>query len=79
MRCPRSARGTPAAERAYPIFSAVQISLNKWDGIGPKTFVGFDNYVELFSNPELYAQLKNALTHSVTIFALICAFSDGGN
>ncbi|RKP58137.1 sugar ABC transporter permease [Cohnella endophytica] len=54
----------------YPIFSAVQISLNKWDGIGKKTFVGFDNYVELFSNPALFDQLKNALGHSVTIFAL---------
>lgn len=54
----------------YPILSAVQISLNKWDGIGAKTFVGFDNYVELFSNPELFNQLTNALAHSATIFAL---------
>ncbi|OPH57775.1 hypothetical protein BC351_04520 [Paenibacillus ferrarius] len=54
----------------YPIVSAIQISLNTWDGIGAKTFVGIDNYVELFSNPELFTQLKNALSHSFTIFAL---------
>ena len=54
----------------YPIFSAVQISLNRWDGIGPKTFVGLDNYVELFSNPALLSQLTNALTHSATLFLL---------
>lgn len=52
----------------YPIFSAIQISLTKWDGIGAKTFVGFDNYVELFSNPELSKQLTNALLNSGTIF-----------
>ncbi|OMF26511.1 hypothetical protein BK133_20365 [Paenibacillus sp. FSL H8-0548] len=54
----------------YPIFSAIQISLTKWDGIGAKTFVGFDNYVELFSNPELSKQLTNALLNSGTIFLL---------
>lgn len=54
----------------YPIFSALQISLTKWDGIGAKTFVGFSNYIELFSNPELSSQLYNALKNSSTIFAL---------
>jgi len=54
----------------YPIFSAVQISLYEWDGIGAKTFTGLSNYAELFSNPELFSQLTNALTHSLTLFAL---------
>ncbi|MFC5405858.1 carbohydrate ABC transporter permease [Cohnella soli] len=54
----------------YPILSAVQISLNKWDGIGDKTFVGFGNYAELFRNPDLFSQLTNALGHSFTLFAL---------
>lgn len=54
----------------YPIVSAVQISLNRWDGIGPKTFVGFANYAELFANDALFEQLTNALGHSLTIFAL---------
>jgi len=54
----------------YPIFSAVQISFTHWDGIGEQVFVGFANYVELFTNPSLLGQWKNALGNSLTIFAL---------
>lgn len=54
----------------YPIFSAAQLSLTKWDGIGVKQFIGFQNYIELFSNPELSRQLVNALKNSGTIFLL---------
>ncbi|MBV7504359.1 sugar ABC transporter permease [Bacillus sp. sid0103] len=54
----------------YPIFAAANISLYHWNGIGPKTFVGFQNYVELFSNKELLAQLMNALKHSLMLFVL---------
>lgn len=54
----------------YPILSAVSISLNKWDGIGAKEFVGFSNYVELFTNQVLYSQLINAFGHSVMLFLL---------
>jgi len=54
----------------YPIFSAFQISLNRWDGIGPKTFVGFANYAELFGNKELFGQLTGAFRHSVVLFLL---------
>ncbi|WP_331699944.1 carbohydrate ABC transporter permease [Paenibacillus sp. IITD108] len=54
----------------YPIFSAAQLSLTKWDGIGVKQFIGFQNYMELFSNPELSSQLVNALKNSGTIFLL---------
>lgn len=54
----------------YPIFSAIQISFYKWNGIGPKHFVGLANYKELFSNPVLLQQLLNALKHSLLIFVL---------
>lgn len=54
----------------YPIFSAAQLSLLQWDGIGAKQFTGFSNYVELFSNPELSSQLFNALKNSGMIFLL---------
>lgn len=54
----------------YPIFSAAQISLYKWNGIGEKTFIGFDNYKELFTSPVLLEQLLNALKHSLIIFVL---------
>ncbi|MBD2848381.1 sugar ABC transporter permease [Paenibacillus sp. IB182496] len=54
----------------YPIFSAIQISLNHWDGIGPMEFVGLANYVELFTSETLLGQFKNALGNSLTIFLL---------
>jgi len=54
----------------YPIFSALQISFNRWDGIGPKTFVGLDNYVELFTNQQLFSQLLGAFKNSGTLFLL---------
>lgn len=54
----------------YPIFSAMSISLYKWNGIGERVFVGFSNYKELFSNPILLDQMANALKHSLMIFVL---------
>lgn len=54
----------------YPIFSAANISLYKWNGIGRKEFIGFQNYIELFSNSQLLSQLLNALKNSLTIFIL---------
>lgn len=54
----------------YPIIDAGFISLFNWNGIGPKTFVGFQNYIDLFNNKELVAQMQNALLHSLMIFVL---------
>jgi raffinose/stachyose/melibiose transport system permease protein len=54
----------------YPIVAAGSISFFRWNGIGPKTFVGFDNYVELFTSSELMSQFWNALLNSLQIFAL---------
>ncbi len=54
----------------YPIFAAGQLSLYHWNGIGEKVFVGFQNYIDLFTNKDLMSQMINALKHSLTIFAL---------
>ncbi len=54
----------------YPIISAGLNSLYSWNGIGPKIFIGFQNYVELFSNKELVSQLGNAFFNSFKIFIL---------
>ncbi len=37
----------------------MQISLYAWDGLGDKTYVGFDNYVELVDDEAFYTSLKN--------------------
>ena len=43
----------------FPVFQSMGISLYEWDGLGEKTFIGFDNYVELVDDPAFYTSLKN--------------------
>lgn len=54
----------------YPIFSAAQLSLFHSNGFGAKVFVGFDNYIELFTNSELKHQFLNALKNNVILVVL---------
>lgn len=51
-----------------PLVSTVQYSLYKWDGIGPSTWVGLQNYGKLFTDPVLFDSILNA-------FKLIIFFS----
>ncbi len=43
----------------WPILSSVWISFHEWDGLGPKVFIGLDNYRELFSDDKFYTALSN--------------------
>jgi len=45
----------------YPLLTAVQYSFYKWNGIGASTWVGFNNYVQIFTDPTLLAPIFNAL------------------
>src|SRR5471030_1374354 len=45
----------------YPIISSINLSFYNWDGMTPKTFAGFDNYIELFHSDTFYTALKNNL------------------
>lgn len=51
-----------------PIVMSAQYSFYDWNGIGPATWVGFANYIEVFSNPKLIGAIFNA-------FELILYFS----
>jgi multiple sugar transport system permease protein len=42
-----------------PIFQSIWISFYEWDGLGPKTWVGSQNYVDLMSDDSFYTSLKN--------------------
>jgi len=35
------------------------VSLHDWDGMGPMTWIGLDNYRELFADPQFFVSLKN--------------------
>ena len=45
----------------FPMISAIYYSLTKWDGAGEKLFVGFENYLNLFNNPDFWTVMKNSL------------------
>lgn len=51
-----------------PIVQSAQFSFYHWDGITPATWAGFENYVEVFTNPTLVGAILNA-------FELILYFS----
>ena len=45
----------------YPIFASIRLSLHDWDGVGAMTFVGTNNYRELFADPIFRTALANNL------------------
>jgi multiple sugar transport system permease protein len=50
-----------AALVVYPIGASLFLSLHDWDGLGAKRWIGFGNYVELFSDSVFYTALANNL------------------
>jgi ABC-type sugar transport system permease subunit len=53
----------------YPLASSIGLSLHKWDGIGPKVFVGLDNYIQAFKDPMMWLSLKNNLQYCLGLIA----------
>jgi multiple sugar transport system permease protein len=54
------------------LWSAIEslwISLHDWDGFSPMVWIGFGNYIELFSDPQFYVSLKNNLIWLVMFMA----------
>jgi multiple sugar transport system permease protein len=47
----------------------VWISFYEWDGMGPKLWVGLQNYIELYSDPQFYVSLKNNLIWLILFMA----------
>jgi multiple sugar transport system permease protein len=44
-----------------PIFQSIWISFHEWDGLGPSTWVGLQNYKDLFDDDSFYTSLENNL------------------
>ncbi len=42
-----------------PIFESMALSLYDWDGLGAPTYIGLDNYRELWTDPDFWTSLKN--------------------
>ena len=48
-----------------PIFSSIYFSLMNWNGIGEKTFTGFNNYQKMLSDSTLRTCLLNTLKYAL--------------
>ncbi len=67
----------------YPVLQGVFRSFYQWDGLSTATFIGLDNYKELFADPLLITSLKNGAIFALvlvvfqiglgTVLALVCA------
>jgi len=57
----------------YPILTSIQYSFYDWNGIGRAKWVGFDNYVEVFTDPPLLGSIWHAffLIIFFTIFPIL--------
>jgi multiple sugar transport system permease protein len=45
----------------YPIFQSIGISFYEWDGLGPKTYIGLQNYRDLLDDDSFHTSLLNNL------------------
>jgi len=54
----------------YPIASSVVLSLHDWSGIGPKAYVGLDNYAEAFADPMVWLSFRNNLQYCLGLIAV---------
>ena len=55
---------------AIPLFNSLGLSFYTGAGLSPDRFVGFANYVELFTNPFWRERFLNALGNTVIFFAI---------
>jgi len=63
----------------YPILFSIYLSFTKWKGVGPKVFVGLDNYRRLFQDPIFWQSIRNGFiiffmyVPIMTLLALVLA------
>lgn len=43
----------------WPIGQSIRLSFYQWDGLSPPSFVGWENYIELWYDPTFYVALQN--------------------
>jgi len=55
---------------AFPLFSSMRLSLYTGSGLVPSKFVGFQNYIDLFTNPFFRDRLLGAFFHTCILFAI---------
>jgi raffinose/stachyose/melibiose transport system permease protein len=61
---------------AFPLFNSLRFSFYSSDGFTPKEFIGFGNYVDLFTNPNWKDKFWNALRNTLVFFAINMGFQN---
>lgn len=54
----------------YPIEESIRLSFMKWGGLGEKKFIGFQNYIHLFSDKVFYTAFFNNLIYLVIVVGI---------
>lgn len=54
----------------YPIADSIRLSLMKWNGIGDPEFIGFRNYMKLFSDKIFYTAFLNNLVYLLIVVCM---------
>ena len=62
--------------RFYPTFNAFYLSLQDWNLLGERTWIGFDNYTKLLADPVFWKVFKNTFVYLLigTPLSLVIAF-----
>ena len=55
---------------AFPLFNSMRFSFYQGQGLTPDTYVGLDNYVQLFTNPLWRDRFTNAVGNTFIFFAI---------
>mgnify|MGYP002588965681 FL=1 len=58
----------------FPLAYLSYISFFEWDGLGPKTFVGFENFEYVFSDPLFRTAVKNTIVWLLSALLLHIPF-----
>lgn len=61
---------------ALPLFFSLRLSLYNWNGIGPKIYVGFGNFVKLFTESYWNTQLWNVIVNNIKFFIYFNLFQN---
>ena len=56
---------------AYPLFDTLRLSLFKWGGLGPQSFVGLKNFSKLFGDEIFWRALGNSFMFSPSYRAFL--------
>ena len=56
----------------WPIIQTIWYSFYEWNGIDASTFIGVENYITVFTDPDLYGSILHSF-YLIIFFLLFCS------